>query len=157
MNRIATIAVIGIAVALCAGAASAQVQVLKKIEYAAQTGASRAVKEECKLDTTIPEALAAASSEIKLVNKFGGGKRLELLIRDVHAPGGGIFSGPKWVTIYGTLKQGGKEIGSFRAKRNSLSGSGTCGMLGRSVAAISDDVAEWLKSPTKDANLGDAR
>ncbi len=157
MNRIATIAVIGIAVALCAGAASAQVQVLKKIEYAAQTGASRAVKEECKLDTSIPEALAAASSEIKLVNKFGGGKRLELLIRDVHAPGGGIFSGPKWVRIDGELKSGGKLLGSFRANRNTVTGGSTCGMLERCVKAIAKDVSDWMASPSVDARLGNAK
>lgn len=142
---------------LTAAAASAEVQVLKKIPYAAQTGASNAVKEECKLDTLVPEALAAASSDVKLVGKLGGGKQLEVVIRDVHAPGGGIFSGPKWVTLKGTLKQGGKELGSFTAKRNSLSGSGTCGMLGRSVTAIADDIAEWLKNPSSGANLGDAR
>ena len=95
-------------------------------------------------------------SDIKLVQSFGGGRRLELLIRDVNAPPAGAFSGPKWVTVYGTLKSGGKEVASFRAKRTTVFGVGTCGMLYKCVNAIADDVAEWLKSPTKEALLGNA-
>ncbi len=68
-----------------------------------------------------------------------------------------MFSGPKWVRIDGTLKRGGKVVGSFRAKRNTVTGKGTCGMLNRCIAAIADDIAVWIVAPTKDARLGNAR
>ena len=143
-----------VALALPAGAQT--VKVLKKTPYAVQSGAPQVVKDECQLDTKLPEALASVA-DVQLVDKLGGGRTLELVIRDVHAPGGGMFSGPKWMTVNGTLKQGGKAVGSFRARRNSITGGGTCGMLHRCVGAIADAVAEWLKSPTQDATLGDAR
>jgi len=143
---------------LCfAAASSAQpVQVLRELPYAPESGASDAVKQECELDSKIPEALAAVIPDVKLVDKFGGGRKLELLIRDVHAPPAGAFSGPKWMTLHGTLKSGSKEIGSFRAKRTTVFGKGTCGMLFKCMNAIADDIAEWLKNPTEDARLGNA-
>ena len=130
-------------------------KVAAKIKYHPQSGSSPKVKKECALDTKIPEIFAESIEGLSIGG--GGGTRLELTIRDVHAPPAGMFSGPKWVTVYGTLKKGGREIGTFRAKRNTFTGKGTCGMLTRCVAAMADDVGEWLKNPTKDARLGDAK
>ncbi|MCP3985232.1 MAG: hypothetical protein GY723_12655 [bacterium] len=130
-------------------------KVAAKIKYHPQSGSSPKVKKECALATRIPEIFAASIDDLSTGG--GGGTRLELLIRDIHAPPAGMFSGPKWVTIYGTLKKGGREIGTFRAKRSTFTGKGTCGMLEKCVSVIADDVGEWLKSPTKDARLGDAK
>jgi len=148
--------VMGVVLGFSIPVAAQQVQVMKKIPYAAQSGASNKVKEQCALDTKVPEILASVIPDLKVVDGFGGGRKLELLIRDVHAPPAGAFSGPKWVTLHGTLKSGGKELGSFRAKRLTVFGAGTCGMLYTCLNAIADDVGEWLKSPTADARLGDA-
>ncbi len=145
---------LGLALVLLAAPTWAGTSVGKKIPYHPQSGASNNVKESCALDTKIPEIFAEAIPDVSV---GGGGARLELMIRDVHAPPAGAFSGPKWVTIYGTLKRGGREVGSFRAKRNTVWGSGTCGMLYKCVGAIADDVSEWLKNPTKDARLGNAK
>ena len=150
------ILLLGAGLCLAVPASAQQVQVLKEVPYAPQSGASDSVKRECELHRKIPESLAAAISDLQVVDKFGGGRRLELLIRDVHAPPAGAFSGPKWLTLHGTLKSGGKEVGSFRAKRTTVFGAGTCGMLFKCVNAIADDVSEWLKSPTRDARLGNA-
>ncbi len=138
-------------------AEAASTKVLKKIPYHPMSGASPKVKEECALATKVPEIFKASVPDLQLVDKLGGGRRLELTIRDVHAPGGGIFSGPKWVRIDGTLKSGGKTVGTFRANRNTMTGAGTCGMLHRCVSAIADDVAGWIASPTMDARLGNAK
>jgi hypothetical protein len=32
---------------------------------------------------------------------------------------------------------------------------GSCSVLGRTIKAIGKDVAEWMKAPSKDAQLGD--
>jgi len=140
-----------------APAVAATTQLLKKIPYHPMSGASPKVKEACSLDTKIPELLAASISDIELVDKLRGGRVLELQIRDVHAPPAGMFSGPKWVRLDGTLKQGGRVIGTFRAKRTTVTGAGTCGMLNRCIAAIADDLAPWLANPTMDARLGNAK
>ena len=133
-----------LALGVAAPAAAATTAILKEIPYHPMSGASNTVKKECALHTAVPEAFEASLPDVKLVGKLGGGQRLELTIRDVHAPGGGMFSGPKWVRIDGTLKRGGKVIGSFRANRNTVTGSGTCGMLMRCVNAIADDVAGFV-------------
>lgn len=154
-------ALVALAVLLAFGlatpVAAATTQILEKVPYHPMSGASNKIKKECSLDTKVPEIFAAAVPDVKLVGKLRGAQRLELTIRDVHAPGGGMFSGPKWVRIDGTLKRGGKVIGSFRANRNTVTGKGTCGMLNRCVSAIADDVAAWIVKPTKDARLGNAK
>lgn len=134
----------------------AATQIAKKIKYHPMSGASPTVKEECKLDTKIPEVFAATLPDVKLVDKPSG-RRLELTIRDVHAPPGGIFSGPKWVRIDGELKSGGKTLGSFRAKRNTVTGGGNCGMLDKIIGVIAEDVATWIANPSVDARLGNAK
>ena len=140
---------------LFAGVASA-VTVPKKIDYASGANPSAAVRNQCELQTKIPEAIAANSSDVKLVS---GKAALRLEISGIHAPGGWIFSGPKWVEVKGKLRSGGKTL-SFRAKRYSafdpFSG-GTCGILAKIGRAIGSDIALWLENPTPDAELGDAR
>jgi len=133
----------------------ADTKLASKIKYNPQSGASPTVKKECALDTKIPEIFAESIEGLSLGS--GGNSHLELMIRDVHAPPAGMFSGPKWVTVYGTLKKGGREVGNFRAKRITFTGKGTCGMLNKCIAVMADDVAEWLKNPTQDARLGDAK
>ena len=134
----------------------AATQIAKKIDYHPSSGVTGRVKSECALSTKIPEILAASIPDVEAVDKPRG-RRLLLTIRDVHAPGGGMFSGPKWVTLHGTLKNGGKTLGNFVAKRNALRGGGTCNMLNHSVTGSADDIAAWLANPSANANLGDAR
>lgn len=153
-----------LAAPLAAFADSTKIQ--RSIAFASDSGVPAAVKEECALDTKVPD----------FVKEFGGdavevvdgqldrkkGRVLLMEITEVHAPGGGAFSGPKWMTVKGDLLENGKSIGSFRAKRFSTGGAfagfkGTCSIIGRCTKAIGQDIASWLQSPTRDAELGDAR
>ena len=141
---------------LAAAAASAEpAELLSRTPYAPGALVPR-VQDECSLDTQIPTTLAAATGELRTVEKLGKGRRLELTIQDVHAPGGGAFSGPKWVTLRGELRDGDKLLGSFVAKRQTVFGGGTCGMLQKVIDAIAGDVAAWLAAPSTDARLGNA-
>ena len=84
------------------------------------------------------------------------GRVLALEITEVHAPGGGAFSGPKWMSVKGELFDNGKQIGSFRAKRLSTGGAfggfkGTCAIIGRCSKTLGSDIAGWLGSPTPNA------
>jgi hypothetical protein len=145
---------------LAAAPALAATQVARSIEIASTAGATGAVQQECQLQTRVPAAIAQAAIDVEVVDNPNKGARwLELEITEVHGPGGGPFSGPKWMAVTGKLRDGGKVLGTFRAKRLSTGGfvQGTCATLGRCAQAIGRDIAAWMKDPTMDAELGDAR
>ena len=143
---------LGAALLLLPATLQAAVTVARQIDYASTATVRSEVRSQCELQTLIPAALANQASDVQLVDGKG---QLALEISDVHAPGGWIFSGPKWVEVKGSL--GGK---SFRAKRYSafdpFSG-GTCGILAKIARALGSDIAGWLRDPFDGAELGDAQ
>lgn len=165
-SRGAVLAGAAAALLLLAGAAPAQagsVKVKRTIPFSEGSGASDAVKSECQLETKVPAFLAQFSKSVELVDGSLGsaGRVLELSISEVHAPGGGAFSGAKSMSVTGTLRQDGKKIGSFTARRYSGGGvfggyKGTCGIVGRCAKAIGKDISRWLENPQMDSKLGDA-
>ena len=162
MSRWTVLEAAGAALAtlLVAGSALAGVEVPRTIPYAPSAGASAKVQEGCQVQTQVPAAIQQFGTDVQLVDKPSkGGRSLELSITEMHAPGGGPFSGPKWMTVSGKLLDRGKVIGTFRAKRLSTGGfvRGTCATLGRCAQALGQDIATWLNAPTMNAELGDAR
>jgi hypothetical protein len=159
MARI-TILAFAWAALLTASAAGAATQVQRSIPFDEGAGGSEKVRSECQIQTRVPEAVKEFAADVELVdgalNK--NGRALELSIMEVHAPGGGPFSGPKWMAVYGKLYEKGKMVGSFRAKRLSTGAfRGTCSTLARCAQSIGEDIAKWLQAPSMDAELGDAR
>lgn len=126
-----------------------------------------AVKAECGLETKVPEFIQEyAKGQFDSVNLVDGanatGKLLSVKITGLVGTGGGAWSGAKQVTIDGVLTENGKTVGTFKGMRVSGGGAfggykGTCSILGRCVKALGKDVAGWLKEPTMNARLGDAR
>jgi hypothetical protein len=160
MGRFARHGLSGFALAalLAASGAQAAVQVASSIPFAPNAGASGAVQQECQLQTLVPQAIQQAGADVQLVGAPAkGGRWLELSISEVHAPGGGMFSGPKWMAVSGKLYDKGKVIGSFRAKRISTGLRSTCGSLAKIATVIGRDVAAWLTAPSMNAEIGDAR
>jgi hypothetical protein len=160
MIRLVRLGLVAFALVCFVSAAGAATQLARSIPIAASAGASGAVSQECQLQTRVPEAIAQAASDVQLVDAPSKAARwLELEISEVHGPGGGPFSGPKWLAVTGKLHERGKLIGSFRAKRLSTGGfvKGTCATLGGCATAIGRDVAAWLQAPSMNAELGDAR
>ena len=81
---------------------------------------------------------------------------LTIEIIDILANGGGVFSGPKIVSIKGTLSKNGVAMSSFTATRASMPffpPRTTCNILGRSTEALGGDVANWLTDPVNGAVL----
>jgi len=158
-SNVLGLATFALAALLAAPAVHAATQLAKSVPIAASAGASGAVQQECQLQTRVPEAIAQAAADVQLVDAPSKSARwLELEITEVHGPGGGPFSGPKWMAVSGKLHERGKVIGTFRAKR--VSGGfaqGTCAALGRCATAIGRDITAWLQAPTMNAELGDAR
>ena len=62
----------------------------------------------------------------------------------------------------GRLVEDGTEVGSFSGVRSTMGGAfggfkGACALFVRDVEALSKDVAQWLKNPSKDARLGELK
>jgi hypothetical protein len=127
-----------------------------KVSFDKDVHVPEAVKKECGLETKIPEYVKSSAP-----GAGGKARSLDMKITGLLATGGGNFTGPKSVTVTGTLREGGKTVGSFVARRNASAGAfgggGTCAMLDRCAKAIGKDVGEWLKAPTMNARLGDAK
>jgi hypothetical protein len=114
------------------------------------------VLQECRLQSLLPQSIADRNSDIVLT-EAGGSQRLDLKIVDIHAPSGGWFSGPKWITVEGRLLQGKTVKGSFIAKETSMASATACGMLSKVITVLAADIVYWLQNPTKNATLGSAR
>jgi hypothetical protein len=114
------------------------------------------VLQECRLQSLLPQSIADRNGDIVLT-EAGGSQRLDLEIVDIHAPSGGWFSGPKWITVEGRLLQGKTVKGSFLAKETSMASATACGMLSKVITVLAADIVYWLQNPTKNATLGSAR
>ena len=145
-----------------APAGTESIKVLRVVPFAKEAQVPQKVQDECDLQTKVPAFLSKYASDVELVDgKLGTtGRVLDLRIRDVHAPGGGAFSGPKWMTVTGVLRENGREVARFSAKRFSSGGvfggyKGTCAIIGRCAQTIGKDIANWLQNPKNGAQLGD--
>jgi hypothetical protein len=157
-------AVAALMAALPAAAADV-VKIQRSTPFAATAQVPPAVKAQCQLQTKLPEFISqAAGGSVQLVDGAldrNAGRVLEMQISEVHSPGGGAFSGPKWMEVKGVLYDRGKQIGSFRARRVTTGGAfaafkNTCSIIGRCSKTIGEDIAAWLAAPTANATLGDA-
>jgi hypothetical protein len=141
--------------------ADAEVGIPKTVPYAQGVEVPDAVKNECQLGEKVSEFLLHDAS-VKVSDNPNEGRYLDMSITEVFAQGGGAWSGPKWMTVTGTLMENGKKVASFRAKRFSTGGAfggfkGTCAIIGRCTKTIAEDIAKWLKNPVDGAQLGDAK
>lgn len=183
MFRMIFISVASIAVLLGCGASNPSKQtvsasamqnpvvITSAVPYAANSGASPAVKTECIIDQQLPEFvesyasrydIAVVRDNVKANKKSASGKVLKLEFSQIHGTAGGAWSGAKSVTVKGTLMENGKKVGSFVGTRYSGGGAfatykGTCSILGRCVKTLGNDIAAWLQAPSMNARLGDAQ
>ena len=155
-----------VVVAACAGLTSAHaddtVLVPSFIPYQKSDTANESVQRECKWNTTMPKALVDESDgRIKIADQnfdTVAGKKLSLVATHLHTLGGGAFTGPKWLVLDGKLTEGGKLIGNFEARRQTIGGAyGACSTLESLSEEIAEDIVEWLKAPGLNAKLGDAK
>jgi len=118
---------------------------------------------ECPTGAQIASFLQNGSPHVQIGTVPSAGHYIDMAITEVHMPGGGAWSGPKWLEVTGALHEGnGDVVASFRAKRFSTGGAfagfkGNCSIIGRCARAIAKDIAGWLRNPIDGAELGDAR
>ena len=142
--------------------AAEKIGIAKAVPIHEDTSIRAAVREECMLGEKVSSFLTKYAKNVEFSDEPNNGKYIEMSITEVHASGGGAFSGPKWMEVTGTLMQDGAPTASFRAKRFSTGGAfgglkGTCSIIGRCTKAIAKDISVWLKNPVDGAELGDAR
>lgn len=136
------------------------------VNYAEGLNVRGNIKSECNLENIVAQDIAHEAGRVyaKVVRekpKSGDYHVLDVVIADVFGAGGGAWSGPKYLSLRGSLKtKGGKVIGTFTARRHSSGGAfgavkGTCGILKRCSRTLGKDVAQFLAAPTENNTLGD--
>lgn len=83
------------------------------------------------------------------------GRVLSVKVVDVLMPGGGMFT-QHWIKLVGSLRDNGKEIGSFVAKRTTMRSWKLCSIIERLHGELAQDIVRWLDNPTMNAFLGNA-
>jgi hypothetical protein len=119
---------------------------------------SEPARKQCDMDRKVPEILKTAIGMAVLSESAPPtGRYLDLKITEIVAVPGGGFSGPKTITVRGTLYESGNRIGSFTARRAERVGNHVCVMLANAAAEIGGDVRGWLASPGNESPLGDVK
>ncbi len=113
------------------------------------------VRQKCDWNSKLSEEIAHyAETPVSITDKDVSqlsGKVLIMKIVNVHAIGGGGWTGPKWAAVHGELRDNGKLVGSFDAHQHSSVGLTMCGALDHLAKELGDDIADWLKDPVMDA------
>lgn len=122
------------------------------------------VRVDCKWQTSMVSRLVKAFNEneppprAKLearridIEKHTG-RRLVLRVDEVHAIGGGGYTGPKWMHMSGELFDGNALVASFKSHSTSGRGLTTCRSLDSLSDSTADMIVEWLNSPSMNAHL----
>lgn len=122
------------------------------------------VRVDCKWQTSMVNRIVTAFNEneppprAKLearridIEKYTG-RRLVLRVDEVHAIGGGGYTGPKWMYMSGELLEGNLLVASFKSHSTSGRGLTTCRSLDSLSDSTTDMIVEWLNSPSIDAKL----
>ena len=141
----------------------------KKASYEKGLSVPDTLKDKCELETTVVEAVEAFAKHdfykidfVDSISPSTPGRALAITISDLSGLSGGVWSGPKHLTIDCTLWQNGRIMATFRATRvagTAALGSyrGTCEMLERCAKNLGKDVAAWLKNPSINTTVGKLR
>jgi hypothetical protein len=153
---------------LCAlpGAALAgeSVKLLRSLAFAEGAMVRPEVRSECRLAERLPQFIEEYARQsgvaVELVDALPRqGRVLELEIADAVEMGNAWIGRQKGLVIQGRLLENGAQVARFRGRRMTSGGffggyKGTCAFFGRCAKKLGHDVAEWLKAPHADANIG---
>ncbi|MEP7099045.1 MAG: hypothetical protein ABI781_00955 [Burkholderiales bacterium] len=122
------------------------------------------VRNDCRYQTAMIRTLLTAVNDADppprarleagaLDPKAKLGRRLLLRVMNVHALGGGGWSGPKWMDLAGELYDGKTLVGSFESHTTSGRGLTTCKSVESLSESSADLIADWLRNPSLGARL----
>ncbi len=147
-----------------AALAADSITMLRSVGFAEGAFVRPAIKTECKLEDRLPlsiqESARKQGIEVALVDALpSSGRVLEIAISDAIETGNAWTGRQKGLVIQGRLLENGVVVGNFRGRRMTSGGmfggyKGTCAFFGRCAKTLGRDVADWLKSPGKDASIG---
>jgi hypothetical protein len=153
---------------LCSAVSAQDVSMARVVPYSDEAEVSSKVRSEC---TQLQQQLADYTREfgkaqgitVNLdsdVSATAAGRVLQLEIVEAVSMGNAFIGHQKYSRVHGTLFEDGQKVGSFKARRNSMGGAfagykGSCSVLGRTMKALGEDIAGWLKNPSDQARLGD--
>lgn len=142
-------------------AAARTLAISRKASYQRESSIPEAVRAKCGLEEIVPAALKRELGDNAVLADEASastpGRTLNLSITNVVSRAGGAFTGPKSLTVRGTLRENGKQVGSFTASRSDKYGGGACLMLRRSIDEMAGDIKKWLESPGNEDRLGEAK
>lgn len=150
-----------------ASAQGGSLSIQRPVPYSKDGDIARKIREECKIDEQLADFLKEFAGKEGIEVAFSEqpvdpakGRVLDLRITSAISLGNAFMGHQKSTTVAGTLHENGKQLGSFKARRQSMGGAfagykGSCAVLGRTVKVLAQDIASWLKSPTEGAELGD--
>lgn len=116
------------------------------------------IRDECGLEQVVPKNIKSYArgdyDSIYLSDSLSDSTPAKVLVMKIvnaQGLGGGRYSGPKSLTIEGTLSQNGTVLGTFVVHRGTMGGfggggSGTCSLLHRCAKKIGKDVGSWLEA-----------
>jgi hypothetical protein len=144
-------------IAISSVASAADVVSIPRVTPYADGVGTDDVRNKCDWNSKLGDDIAhhaegAASVTDTEVSQLSG-KVLTMKITQVHAIGGGGWTGPKWAEVQGELHDGGKLVGSFVAHQHTMVGMTACGSLDRLGRELGEGIADWLKEPTLNAKL----
>ena len=157
-NTVTIAFALGLVGPACA-ANDAQILVARSIPYKDNSVGNAAIRRECHWTFELTESIVKNSGKSVKATDADlttlPGKTLQIVVIGAHSLGGGAYTGSKWGHIYGELREGDKLIGNFKFQRSTIRGFSACGALSQVAEALGEDVAEWLRTPTIDATIGE--
>jgi hypothetical protein len=116
--------------------------------------------QSCPIETQLPYQLTQIGTPGRIyradrILAQEPGRVLTVKVVDVLLPGGGMFT-QHWIKLAGSLRDNGKEIGSFVAKRSTMRSWRLCSIIERLHGELAEDITRWLEHPTMNAFLGNA-
>jgi hypothetical protein len=146
---------------VAAAAGDTPIRVLEETPLSPAADVPSDVRTKCDdLGEELPKAIARGNRRVMLVDNGQqladrSGKYLSIEITQVKAHGAGALTGPKNMTVRGSLIENGREIANFDAKRKTMGAAGTCSTLEKAEKELGADIALWLENPRPRAHLGD--
>ena len=139
------------------GAYAEPITISRAIPYSEHSGAREEIKQQCLLDTQIPQYIeSAARGKLDVVVTTDDletvpGKTLVVEIKSVYAPrGGGFVSGGHSVLVHFELRENGEVLAAKDRNRRTAQGFSTCGSLKRVSDALGRDIVGWLQQVIAD-------
>lgn len=147
-----------------AARAGDSLKLLRSVGFAEGAFVRPEVRSECRMGEQLPQFIQEFARkngmEVELVDALPQtGRVLELEISDAIETGNAWTGRQKGLVIHGRLLEDGAVVASFHGRRMTAGGAfggykGTCSFFGRCAKTLGHDVADWLKAPGRDANIG---